>query len=669
MAEHPARWSGALFLAAAGGVLSAALFFGGGSDDTRLFWVGGGALVLAGIGAAAGLLGLLPQPSLAAPGAAFLALLAAFVAWSGCSIVWSIEGDRSWSYLNRDLALLAFAVAGVLAGATAPRATRIVAGGLAALLAGVVVWALLGKIAPGLGPDVSRNARLRSPVGYWNALAVLGVMALLLGLWVAARKERRPALRAGGVVLVYAAIVVVVLTFSRGGIAIAALAVGAWLLLGGALVETILALAVAAPAAAAVCAWAFSRPALVDAGHARAERAHDGWVFGLVLLAGAVLAVAVFWWLRRSESRRQLSPERRRTLVRGALSVAGGLAALALAVSVVRASGPGEWARARLDEFATPAPVIEGPTRLSAGSSNYRWTWWRQAWSSFENAPIKGTGAGSFELAHRVYRKTYSPPALEPHNLALQVLSETGLVGFALLAGALLAAAAGVAGSLRGLRGDERSAAAALTACLAAYGLHVLVDIGWDYVAISGPAFFLLGLLVSICRPPRERARRPLPAVAVLALAATAVASLATPWLADRRIDSAFVAVTARDYARAATIARRAHDLNPLSLQALYTWALAEEARPRLGVARRLYVDAVDLQPKNPDTWYALGDFEATVLHDCLLGYEHLNQSYTLDRFGPAGEHGGLLDKTRAAVNKGRRRCQVRERVGTASGA
>ncbi len=668
MAEASARWSGALFLAAAGAVLSAALFLGGGSDDTRLFWVGGGALVLAGIGAAAGLLGLLPQPSLAAPGAAFLALLAAFVAWSGCSIVWSIEGDRSWSYLNRDLALLAFAATGVLAGA-APRAVRIAAGGLAALLAGVVTWALLGKIVPGLGPDVSRNARLRSPVGYWNALAVLGVMALLLGLWVAARRERRPALRAGGVVLVYAAIVVVVLTFSRGGIAIAALALGAWLLLGGALVETILALAVAAPVAAAVCAWTFTRPALVDAGHTRVERAHDGWVLGASLLAGAVLTLAVFWWLARWESRRLVSPERRRRLARRALAVAGGITALVLAVSVVRAGGPGEWARARVDEFATPAPVIEGPTRLSAGSSNYRWTWWRQAWSSFETEPIKGTGAGSFELAHRVYRKTYSPPAREPHNLALQVLSETGLVGFVLLAGALLAAAIGVAGSLRRLRGDERSAAAALAACLAAYGFHVLVDTGWDYVAVSGPAFFLLGLLVLTGRQPRERARRPLPAAAALGLAASAVASLATPWLADRRIDSAFVAVTALDYASAATSAKRAHDLNPLSLDALNTWALAEEAGGRLRVARRLYVDAVDLQPKNPDTWYALGDFEATVLHDCLLGYEHLNQSYTLDRFGPAGEHGGLLDKTRAAVNRHRRRCHVREPVGTASGA
>ena len=44
---------------------------------------------------------------------------------------------------------------------------------------------LLGVAIPSLFPDGDRIARLREPVGYWNALALLADAALALGLWVA----------------------------------------------------------------------------------------------------------------------------------------------------------------------------------------------------------------------------------------------------------------------------------------------------------------------------------------------------------------------------------------------------------------------------------------------------------------------------------------------------
>jgi O-antigen ligase len=648
-------------LAATGVLLAATLFFGGGSDDTRLFWIGSAAVVLAGVATAAALAGFLPGPRLGAPGIAFVALLGAFVAWSGLSIVWSIEGDRSWSYFNRDLAYLAFAIVGVLLGGSGSRMTRVVAAGLAALLAGVVVWALAGKVAPSLGPDVTRTARLRSPIGYWNALAVLADMAVVLGVWLAARRERAAALRAAGVVLAYASVVALGLTLSRGGIAVGAVALLAFVVLAGPLLETAAALAAALVPAGALVAWASTRPALVDPGVSHAERVHDGRVFGVLLLLGAAIAFGAAFAAARLEAERPLSPERRRLFGRWTIAVAGGAAAVVLLALVVRAGGPVDWTRARVHEFANPVTtsVTQAPGRLGAASSNHRWTWWRQAWHTFRDEPIKGTGAGSFDLAHRLYRTTYAPPTREPHDLPLQVASETGAIGFVLLFGAL--AAGGLAGwkTLRVLAGDERAAAAAIAACLVAYAVHVLVDIGWDYVAVSATAFLLVGLLASAGRPAAPARRRSLAALAVLALAAAGLSSLATPWLADRKVDNAFNALASGDVARAAADAKRANALNPLSLEALDTWALAEQLRGQRVKAGRLYVDAVELQRKNPDAWYALGFYEASVLHDCLNGYRALNRSYTLDRFGPAGVPGGPLDQTRAAVNAGRRRCSV----------
>ena len=61
----------------------------------------------------------------------------------------------------------------------------------AALLGAVCAWSLAGKALPWLYEDYGRIARLRGPVGYWNALALLGDIALPLGLCLATRLPRR----------------------------------------------------------------------------------------------------------------------------------------------------------------------------------------------------------------------------------------------------------------------------------------------------------------------------------------------------------------------------------------------------------------------------------------------------------------------------------------------
>ncbi|MDQ3777455.1 MAG: hypothetical protein M3310_01100, partial [Actinomycetota bacterium] len=187
------RSAGAL-LAATLALIAAALFFGDGSSYGALVWVGAAALVLAGFGVAAAAWSLLPLGRPDRAGVAFLVLFAAFVAWMATSVAWSVAPDRSWEYANRGLVYLAFLALGLLAGSAA-RSARPFAYGLAGVVMAVVAWALVGKIVPDLFPDGERIARLRDPLGYWNALALVAAVALVLALWIASWPEHRRALR------------------------------------------------------------------------------------------------------------------------------------------------------------------------------------------------------------------------------------------------------------------------------------------------------------------------------------------------------------------------------------------------------------------------------------------------------------------------------------------
>src|SRR5919201_1241452 len=149
----------AAVLAAASAVLvGCALFFSDGSAQGPLVALGTGALVAAALGAVAVDLRFAAAPRLGTPALVFLGCLAGLVVWSAASIVWSAEPSTSWRFANRVLAYLAFACVGVLLGAWIRRASRVVAGALAALLAAVFVWALTAKIVPPLYPDYARLA-------------------------------------------------------------------------------------------------------------------------------------------------------------------------------------------------------------------------------------------------------------------------------------------------------------------------------------------------------------------------------------------------------------------------------------------------------------------------------------------------------------------------------
>src|SRR6266516_5158268 len=136
-----------LTLGAGAGLAAGSVLFSAGSSNGRLVWLGLAALVLAATAVTAPLLGL-AWPVLARETLIALGLLAAFVCWCGLSILWSIEPDRSWDYLNRGLVYVAFAVVGLAVGIYVPRAIRMWGYVLAGVVALALGWALLGKAVP-----------------------------------------------------------------------------------------------------------------------------------------------------------------------------------------------------------------------------------------------------------------------------------------------------------------------------------------------------------------------------------------------------------------------------------------------------------------------------------------------------------------------------------------
>jgi hypothetical protein len=605
LASRPVRAAGERVWPALGALICfCALFFGGGFSSEPLVWIGAIALLLA-----AALAGFAPL-RLDPPAALFLGSLAALAVWTGCTIVWSISPDRSWTATNRTLVYLAFAVAGVLAGAFVSRAR--VAEGAALLLGLLCGWALLAKCIPALYPDYGRVARLRSPLGYWNELALLCDAGVPLALWLAAVRRRVEA-----VVLLYALVLTLLLTYSRFGVALAVLVGAAWVVLDRHRVESLATAALAGGAGAAVFGIALALPGITNDGEPRSVRVHDGWIFALVVLAAGAVVYAAAHALARVE----VAPGHRARIERVAGIVALALAVAGLAVSIAFAGRI--WS-----EFTNPSQVTSESSHLVSASSSNRWTWWKEAWHAFTRHPAGGTGAETFPLTDRMLRRS-DVTTLEPHNVPLQFLSETGIVGFLLYLGVAAGALWGV------VRTRGEPAALAVGLGVAAFFAHGIVDFDWSFVGACGPLLFAAGTLLA-SPPTGQRVRRPLFAIAAVAFALAGIYSLSAPWLAQRELASA----------TSIADAKRAHSYDPLNVDALTTWAAYEDAAGNPRRAEQLYLDAVAREPENAETWYALGAFYFDY-KQWRPAYDALNNSYTYDRFGPAAKTCGLLDQAR----------------------
>jgi tetratricopeptide (TPR) repeat protein len=625
-------------------LLAWAVFLGGGSGNGSVATLGTAAVV-----AACGLVALsalgrlaLPRPDRA--GLVAAAAFGALVAWTGASVAWSIAGDLSWDALAKGLAYGGFAVVGLAVGGSGRRALRVLAVVLAAVLGAALVWSLAGVAIPALFPEGDRIARLRNPVGYWNALALLADAALALGLWVAASIPGRVG-RSAGALLAYAAALALLLTQSRAGVVAAVAVVVLWLAAGrtGRLESALVGLLAVVPAAL-VAGWAFTRPALVEDGAARADRVSDGAVFAVLAVVGAVVVAALVLAVPIA----RLARERRRQVLRG-LAIAGVvLVAVAAAGFVARVGDPVAWAG---DQFSR-GECVNDPSRLTELCANNRLAWWGEAVDVWRGHRLAGAGARTFELARLRFRENAGDVA-EPHSLPLQLLSDTGLVGLALGLLAIGGAALGVVRAGGRLDGEERTAAVALAALPLAWTAHALVDYDLDFLAVTGPALLATAAMLGAGRPS-GRIPGGWVTVAASGLTALAVAAvLVTPRLAARDVDRSYELSDEGQLEHAADAADRARDLDPLGIDPLLAAATVATQRGNIALATALYEKAVELQPENPRAWFELGLFRLLDRDDACAAYFAFNEAYTLDPMGRQWVPGGPLDVAREAVNNG----------------
>jgi hypothetical protein len=477
--------------------------------------------------------------------------------------------------------------------------------GLVAVGVAVALYALAGKVAPGLIDDTALSPRLREPLGYWNALALLCVLAAPAAVRTATDAARSDRARLAGLAALWLLLTTAAFTYSRGAVLALAAALAVLVALGGARLRALATVGLAALAAGPAVALAFTSDALTRAGAPLGERVAAGRGLGVVLVAGLLGLLGAGALALRAERTVAWRPSWTRR-VWTALAAVAAVVVLALLASGAVASALRTFGDTR------QAPSVSAPSRLLSTNSGNRVTWWKEVLGAWSARPIAGHGAGSFPALHLQYRHN-TLEVRQPHDVPLEFLAETGLVGAALGLGGVLAlfwaAAAAVRARAPGTR--ERELAAALLATGAAWGVHALVDWDWDIPAVTLPALIALGLVAAVPASGRPAARaRPIVLVAVALAGWAYLASVALPAVADSRADGALREArpgappgTLQDAAARAAFAAR---LDPLAVRALFAGAAIAERRDRRLEERRLLLEAVRRQPGDAQAWVRL---------------------------------------------------------------
>jgi tetratricopeptide (TPR) repeat protein len=529
---------------------------------------------------------------------AFVGGLAALALWALASSLWSpgvaapvLEAERGLLYVAAAAAALLLLVG---RGGAVP-----LLGGIVAGATGLALYALATRLFPGhVGGayDPSSGYQLAEPIGYWNALALVCAIALLLagGLVAHARHGAARALAAAALVPLLATLY---FTFSRG--ALAALVAGAAVQIASDRRRARLlaaALVTGAPAALGVLYAARFR-SLRAAGETLTTAQQQGrevaTALAVLALVGACAAVAFHF-----AERRLRLPARAGTAL---VAAAGAAALVGLAGALVAAGGPRDAVDRATASFREPLSAGEGDLqrRLLSVSGNGRGDYWRVAWETAGDEPLLGAGAGSFE-AEWLLERPVAFHARDAHNLYLETLAELGPLGLALL----LATLALPLAALREARRLPFGAAAG--GAFAAFVVHAAVDWDWEVPAVTVAALLCAVVLVASGRADDEpwltgRRRRVAPTLAVPVVVAALVAHVGNRAAADSA-----AAAERGDPERALAAARRAVTWSPWSHEA---WQLRGEAEldlARDAEARRSLRRALELNPESWSTWYVL---------------------------------------------------------------
>jgi hypothetical protein len=358
---------------------------------------------------------------------------------------------------------------------------------------------------------------------------------------------------------------------------------------------------------------ALTIPAVVDvydeSGRALARSVDSA---GRAILLAAVAAGAVAFLVALPD--RAVSVTRTNGRRMGAaLAAAAILAACAgTAVYVAERGSPFTDIAHAWNQFKTKKTPHGGASRLGRLGSN-RYDFWRVALREFGHAPLAGIGADNYQEAYLRHGKSSESP-LYPHSVELRTLAQTGLVGALLLGTALVAALVAAGRAMRRRAGWGAAAAASGVGAFVYWLVHGSVDWLWEFPALGGAAFALIGIAAGLApRRPEAPAsyRRPLAAAPAMVVAVGVagfllVLSFGAPWWSDSYSSQAARIWGARP-ARAFDRLDSAAALNPLSpLPKELAGGIAFRLG-RLALAERYYRQALDRDPHLGAVYLELG--------------------------------------------------------------
>jgi tetratricopeptide (TPR) repeat protein len=530
-------------------------------------------------------------------------LLAALALVTLASAGWAANAARAFSEFDRVTLYLGVFV---LVSAAAPRAAlRHWTDAIAIALCGVAAVALVSRFLPdtisdrGLSESFPAAAtRLNYPVGYWNGLAILVALAVPLLLQRAAAPGHA-VLRALAAAPIPALAATMYLASSRGGFATAAIGATAFLLLGRNRWSIACSIAAGAAGSAIVLLYLAQHPTVTNdplaaGGAERLEAA-------LVVVLGCLAAAAVQAGLAHLLGDR-LVPRR--------FGIAAVAAALALATVAVTAADPAE----RLSEFKEPpaaASSTDDPilSHLASFGGSGRWQFWESSLDAWRDRPLVGHGAGSFE-AWWTEHGSLSLFVRDAHSLYLETLAELGLLGFALLAAALLAGLGGALHRLRARTDEQREAAAAATAACVAFVAAAAIDWVWEVPAVTLVGVICLALALSVAGEGSPRRWDGIARVAVICVSLGLVAAQGVPLLADTETRESRAAAARDDVGAALAHADRATTIQSWAPDPWLQLALVREQAGELVPARDAIRRATAADPRDWRLWLVAARLE-----------------------------------------------------------
>ncbi len=347
----------------------------------------------------------------------------------------------------------------------------------------------------------------------------------------------------------------------------------------------------------------------------------------LILVAGCLLAVGLFWLMRRLERGEGVATGRALAMSRNPTVLKGVAVALAvLAIGAVVAVGGRAW-----DQFSSPDVQFTSypEHHFNDLSGTGRSEMWRVAIDAFGEDPVAGHGAGTYRFSWNELREI-DLKLLDAHSLYLEAFAELGLIGGLLVLGLIGTILWTGFAAWRASSGAQRELYAALLAICLAFAVGAGIDWFWE-IAVVGAVFFLAaGALVAARCGQLARARAEANgegeqrrfgfAVAGLALAWIAALALIGPLLVDREIDASNAAAAEGNIASAVDHADTARSIEPWAATPYVQLGLLAESQGDYATAAERLSQAIDREEGNWQLYYLRARVEREAGDDAAAG-------------------------------------------------